>query len=119
RGYDFFKKREVKAVETITNLANEIRYEMAAHLADKIMNDFTKGAYDEVFVVYNEFKSAISQKVIAEKLLPIQPLTREETVNATEADIKESRDVSVGANYIFEPAPERILSQLVPKHFAI
>src|ERR1700722_4549031 len=87
---EYFKRRNVNTIETILNLAGQIRYDLAAKVADRIMNDFTSGNYDEVIVVYNEFKSAISQKVIAEKLLPIQPLTREETVNATEADIKES-----------------------------
>jgi len=119
RGFDFFKKRSVKTVETITNLANEVNYDIASRLADKIMNDFTTGSYDEVIVVYNEFKSAISQKVIAEKLLPIQPLSREETVNAEQQDIEESKDREVAATYIFEPAPKEILAQLVPKHFAI
>jgi F-type H+-transporting ATPase subunit gamma len=119
KGADYFKKRDVTAVETILNLAGQINYDLAAKLADKIMNDFTSGGYDEVFVVYNEFKSAISQKVVAEKLLPIQPLNREETVNAAEEDIKESKDLEVAHNYIFEPGPVEILSQLVPKHFAI
>jgi F-type H+-transporting ATPase subunit gamma len=119
RGLDFFKKRDIHAVDTITNLVTEIRFDLAAGLADRLMNEFTSGGYDEIKIIYNEFKSAISQKVIAETLLPIQALKREETINAAEEDIKESEDAAVAANYIFEPAPEVILSQLLPKHFAI
>jgi F-type H+-transporting ATPase subunit gamma len=119
RASDYFKKRNVKTLETITNLAGQIKYSMASALADKIMDDFITGAYDEVIVVYNEFKSAISQKVIAEKLLPVGPMSRDEAPTASENDIQESGDIAVGSNYIFEPAPGEILTSLIPKHFAI
>ncbi len=119
KGAEYFKKRDVRTVETMINLVNEIRYELAAKLADRLMNEFTAGGYDEVILVYNEFKSAISQKVVAEKLLPIQPLNKEETINAEEEDIKESINAFAGSNYIFEPEAEVILRQLLPKHFAI
>jgi F-type H+-transporting ATPase subunit gamma len=119
KAHDYFKKRDVKTVETITGLVSQIKYSIAAGLATKIMDDFAAGSYDEVQVIYNEFKSAINQKVIAEKLLPVGPLEREETVGVSEEDLKESSDKEVGANYIFEPAPAEILSSLVPRHFAI
>lgn len=119
RGADFFKKRGIVGVETITNLAQEGNYAMAATLADKLMNEFTNGSYDEVRIIYNEFKSAISQKVISEKFLPIQPLKAEETVGASSADIAESKDFNMAFNYVYEPQPDLILTQLLPKHFAI
>jgi len=119
RGHDYFRKRDIQAVDTITNLVSQIKFDLASDLADRLMNEFTAGGYDEVKVVYNEFKSAISQKVIAETLLPIQPLKAEETINANSEDIIESEDAVLAANYIFEPSPEKILTQLLPKHFAI
>ncbi len=119
RGAEYFKKRGIVPIEVILNLVSDIRYDMAAHLADKIMNEFTNGSYDEVQVIYNEFKSAISQKVVSEKLLPIQPLKEEETVNANKEDIKESQDYALAFNYKYEPDPETILQQLLPKHIAI
>lgn len=119
RGADFFKKRDVVAVDTITNLVSEIKYELAAALTDKILQEYVSGNYDEVRFVYNEFKSAISQKVVAEKLLPIDTLKEEETVGASEVDIKESTDFLLAYNYKFEPNAEEILKKLLPKHFAI
>ncbi len=119
RGAEYFKKREVNIKDTILNLVSEIKFELAAGLADRIMGEFTAGHYDEVRIVYNEFKSAISQKVISEKLLPIQALTEEETVGASPVDIKESSDFALAYNYKYEPEAEIILTQLLPKHFAI
>jgi F-type H+-transporting ATPase subunit gamma len=107
RGNDYFKKRNVTIVESITNLVNTISYEMAATLAQKIMDNYVSGSYDQVIVVYNEFKSAINQKVVAEKLLPVESLA------------KEKEDDVTPANYIFEPDPKAILTKMVPKHFAI
>jgi F-type H+-transporting ATPase subunit gamma len=110
RGNDYFKKRNVTIVESITNLANKVSYDMAANLAQKIMDDYVTGSYDQVVVVYNEFKSAINQKVVAEKLLPVEPFKEQE--NSSSADTNP-------VNYIFEPDPATILSKMVPKHFAI
>ena len=52
-------------------MAKDISYAYAAHLANRLMDDFNKGDYDEIRVVFNEFKSAISQQVVSETLLPI------------------------------------------------
>jgi F-type H+-transporting ATPase subunit gamma len=119
KGAEHFKRRNISGVETITNLANDIKYSIAAQLADTIMNEYTSGSYDEVILVYNEFKSAMNQKVIAEKILPIQALREDETVNAQKNDIQESGDFALAMNYIFEPGADEILKQLLPKHFAI
>ncbi|MCC6276692.1 MAG: ATP synthase F1 subunit gamma [Oligoflexia bacterium] len=120
KGHDAFKKREgVNVVDTITNLALEIKFPLAAALADRLMKEYTANAYDEVRLIYNEFKTAISQQVVAERLLPIEPLSRNATVQAQESDISESADFITGANYLFEPAAKEILSELLPKHFAV
>jgi F-type H+-transporting ATPase subunit gamma len=119
KGAEHFKRRNVQGVETITNLVNDIKYTLAAALADKIMNEYTSGSYDEVILVYNEFKTAMNQKVVAEKILPIQPLAEAETVHAENEDIVESKDFALAMNYIFEPSADQILTQLLPKHFAI
>jgi F-type H+-transporting ATPase subunit gamma len=105
---DFFKKRHVHPTRTILNLAREISYDMAADVAKELMENFTKGHYDAVYLIYNEFKSAISQNVVCERLLPI--------------DVSESHLTDAGMtspDLIFEPAPEEIIDELLKKHFAI
>ncbi|HEX4925197.1 MAG TPA: ATP synthase F1 subunit gamma [Bdellovibrionales bacterium] len=106
RAGDYFRRRGVDAVEVMLNLAKDIRYEVASAVAERVVDWFLKGDYDEVRFVFNEFKSAISQKVVSETLLPIRPLHTEDG-KSFEQDI------------IFEPAPELIMEQLLKKHFAI
>jgi F-type H+-transporting ATPase subunit gamma len=63
---------------------------------------FQKGVFDEVYVVYNEFKSAVQQRVIVEKLLPLEPLD-------------EAGSAAIGGGYLFEPNEEELLAELLPK----
>jgi F-type H+-transporting ATPase subunit gamma len=108
RAGDFFRKQGAEPVDVILNLAKDIRYEMAEDLAAKLLKWFEHGEYDEVQVVYNEFKSAISQRVVSETILPVKP---EESVGA-DADF-------ASADILFEPAAAVIIDELLKKNFAI
>lgn len=111
KGADFFKARGVTGVETILNLAKDVSYTFAAQMSDRILEDFKTGGYDAVYMIYNEFKSAIAQNVVCEQLLPI--------------DIsKTSFQASVGKStfaqdLIFEPEPEFMIDGLLRRHFAV
>lgn len=106
---DFFARRDVKALDTITDLAREISYSLAADVAGKVMKYYLGGEYDEVRFIYNEFRSAISQVVINEKLLPVDPLDGVDTK-------KENR---FSKDLIIEPEPQVIIEQLLHKYFAV
>jgi F-type H+-transporting ATPase subunit gamma len=108
---DFFLRRELKGLDTITDLAREISYPMAAKIAKRAMDYFLEGHYDEVRIIYNEFKSAIAQEVVMEKLLPIDP---SEGVDTT-PDSKNT----FSADLIIEPSPQEIIEQLLQKYFAV
>lgn len=110
RGHDFFLKRGVKPVEYIMKLDKDISYELAAQVAEKLLKTYLSGEYDEIRLVYNEFKSAISQTVICETLLPIDM-----TKTSFETDEKQANGFAV--DMIFEPSPEKIIEQLLVKHF--
>lgn len=103
---DFFKARKVEAKDTIFNLAREVSFKLASQTADRLMEEFMDGGYDAIFMVYNEFKSAIAQNVVCEQLLPI---------DASKATLPQSR---FAQDLIFEPAPEMMLDDLLAHHFA-
>jgi len=107
---DYFKRRKITAIENIQNLAKDISYTLAANVAEKLIEFYRHGEYDEVRIVYNEFKSAISQSVVVEKLLPVD-VSRVSTL--AKEGVEFSKDM------IFEPSPEIIIDQLLDKHFAI
>jgi F-type H+-transporting ATPase subunit gamma len=75
-----------------------------------VTDHFVKSTFDELYVVYNEFKSAIQQRVIVEKLFPIDLAAEFGTVQA---------EGTTGGSYLYEPDETELLSVLVPKHFQI
>lgn len=77
---------------------------IADHIADELCERFLSGETDAVYLIYNEFKSAITQQVVVEQLLPV---------------VRDSLDVAnLPIDYLYEPEQERLLESLVPRHFA-
>jgi len=111
RGVDFFARRGVKGVDTITKLDKDVSYELASKVAERLMKDYLDGQYDEIRLIYNEFKSAISQTVVSERLLPI---------DSSQNTFGEHNAIaSFSADMIYEPQPEMIIDQLLVKAFSI
>ena len=105
---EYFKKHKITPVQVVLNLAKEISYSYASKNAEMLIEKYLEGHYDEIRVVYNEFKSAIAQNVVCETLLPI---------DLSHATLKEEDGVS--KDFIFEPQPEAIVGQLLKKHFSV
>jgi F-type H+-transporting ATPase subunit gamma len=111
RGADYFGRRGVTGIEAITRLDKDISYQLASNTAEKLMKSFVDGHYDEIRMIYNEFKSAISQKVVCETLLPVD--LSKQTLLYSEVKAGFSLDM------IYEPNPEIIIDQLLVKHFSV
>lgn len=110
KGADYFRNRKIQGVDTILNLAREISYALASNVATRLMESFTDGGYDAVFMIYNEFKSAIAQELRCEKLLP---------VDISNARLTDEGKMPFSKDMIFEPRPEMIVDELLKKHFAV
>lgn len=110
RGADYFARRGVKAIDVLLRLDREVSYELASKTAERLIKFYLDGHYDEIRLVYNEFKSAISQSPVTETLLPIdlskQTFAEQEGANAFSTDM------------IYEPAPDVIIGQLLFKAFS-
>lgn len=111
KGHDFFLKKGIKATNYLSKLDKDISYEFASKIADQLLKQYLRGDYDEVRLVYNEFKSAISQNVVCETLIPIQI---EESSFSEEVN-----KAHFSADMIFEPTPEKIIEQLLVKNFSL
>lgn len=107
---DFFRTRKIEGVDTILNLAREISFGMASKVADRLIEDFSNGGYDAVYMIYNEFKSAIAQDVVCERLLPVDLST---------ARLGADEKAGFSKDLIFEPAPEEMVDQMLRRHFAV
>lgn len=109
RGMDYFARKNVKGIENFLKLDKDISYDFARTIAEKLIKYYLDGTYDEVRMIYNEFKSAISQVVQCETLLPIE-------VEKSSFDAAEN---SFSKDIIFDPSPEAIVEQLLKKNFSL
>jgi F-type H+-transporting ATPase subunit gamma len=112
KGADYFRRRGIAPRQVILNLAREISFGMATQMAETCMQEFVAGDYDEIRFVYNEFKSAISQKLVVETVLP---------VDISQSDFVSHNDEKTpfATDFIFEPAPELMVEQLLKQHFSM
>jgi F-type H+-transporting ATPase subunit gamma len=102
KGRDFFKKRKFSIRNEFIDIFRKLNYNDAKRIADQMMDEFIKRELDAVYLVYNEFKSVLQQRVIVERLLPI-------------ADLDDGLDLPE-IEYIFEPDEKTILETLLPMH---
>lgn len=81
-------------------------------VAESILNDYREGSFDAIYLVYNEFKSAIQQRVTTERLVPVSTEVPEGVVGVLRLSEEERFQ-----NYLFEPSKEEILDAIIPRHF--
>jgi F-type H+-transporting ATPase subunit gamma len=116
KGRDFFRRRPINIVgEYINVTARTIDHEDAAVIARDLMTMFTAedSTIDKVFLIYNEFKSVLSQRVTTRQLLPIGAEALESEVAAETKPVGEG-DTSV--DYLYEQPPEQIFGELLPRY---
>lgn len=112
RGADYFRRRGVKSLETMLNLSKTISYELASEVSKNCLDKYLTGGYDEVRFVYNEFKSAISQTLKVETLLPVD-------LSKTAFSSDDAKESGFSKDLIFEPSPSEIIDELLKQHFSM
>ena len=98
KGRDFFKRRTWPVTGEHIGVFNQPKYAEAHEIAQKIGRRIIDGEIDAVYLIYNEFKSILSQKLTINKILPIVP-ARGEVVD-----------------YLFDQSPKEILKALLPRY---
>jgi F-type H+-transporting ATPase subunit gamma len=114
KGRDFFKRRGFDVRYEAIGIFQKLTFGDAAKIADTAIAEFTSGSTSSVYLVYNEFKSVMSQKLVVERLLPIP---RFEPSPGTAA--KDAAGAGEAGDYIFEPGPEQIFTTLLPRHVQV
>jgi F-type H+-transporting ATPase subunit gamma len=99
KGRDFFKKRGARIVAEHIGILGRPTFEDAAAIARKAIERFRNGELDAVYVLNNEFKSMVSQRLSVARLLPVEIPPNPEVVD-----------------YIFEQPPNQILEALLPRY---
>jgi F-type H+-transporting ATPase subunit gamma len=106
---DFFKRRSIPMRNSWVGLSGRISYANAQEIANNLTEGYTSETFDEVVVIYNEFKSMIAQKVTIMKLLPVGVIEGEEA----------QKEASMTADYLYEPSRAAIFERLLPKYIEI
>ena len=136
KGRDFFKRRGFEVRFEEVGIFQRVRYADAKRIAEAAVDEFTSGRVGKVFLVYNEFKSVMQQRVTTEQLLPIAKLntgSKEQDPAHVRGGGQDASSVRragpsgpagnapvIGdVEYLYEPDPARILGELLPKHIEI
>jgi F-type H+-transporting ATPase subunit gamma len=104
---DFFSKRKYNLYARHVGLFGNLHIGHARTIMQQLTENYLKGEFDRVEVIYNEFKSVIQQRVVIEQILPIPPEQLQKTM-----DFHSLAQV----DYIYEPSSIEILDVLLPKH---
>jgi F-type H+-transporting ATPase subunit gamma len=120
KGRDFFMRRGFDVLYEEVGLFQNVKWSHAQAIAQTAIKEFLGPDISSVYLVYNEFKSVMTQRVVIEKLLPIPRLNEAEAAasgkpSAGQADASASEAV----DYLFEPDPKELLNTLLPLHVAV
>jgi F-type H+-transporting ATPase subunit gamma len=111
KGRDFFRNRRATISSEYIGLTGNGRVEFseALEVARAIIKHYTEDTgIDKVFIVYNEFKSVLSQRVVLEQLLPVARAKQDEP------EVKSQQPVTL-IDYIYEQPPAEMFGQLLPR----
>ena len=161
KGRDFFRRRFKTAeprqagsnpppattlIGEQVGVLNRIDYAMASELAERSIERYTRGELDSVYLVFNEFKSVIAQRLVVEQVLPIEQIGAPAVAEAKEMEFEEKKraiEAAKGAgvglkpadtrevdehakafgaarvDYIYEQPPRELFRALLPKYVGI
>jgi F-type H+-transporting ATPase subunit gamma len=105
KGRDFYRRRSAPIASEYVNFFTRLDFSHAKDIADQIIKAYTEKEVDAVYLLYNEFKSVIQQRVAIEKLLPF---------THSEANPSEGR-----IDYIYEQPPQEIFNRLLPRYVEV
>jgi F-type H+-transporting ATPase subunit gamma len=104
KGNDYFRRRQVEIAEKFVNVMNQVSFELAGQVIDAAAEKFNLGDYQEVYLLYNSFRTAVTQIVTFRRLLPIKP---------------EQDDAPRDREYLYEPSEEELLEGILPRYIQV
>jgi len=105
---DYFKRLDnVQIAASYVGLGEYVHFGQAQEIAKFVIEKYTEGEFDSVYLVFSEFINTLTQRPTKQKLLPVEPPKQ-----------KQEKE-GVSATYTFEPSPEVVLSELLPKYIEV
>ncbi|MEJ2715954.1 MAG: ATP synthase F1 subunit gamma, partial [Deltaproteobacteria bacterium] len=103
KGHDYFRRRQIPIAGRFVNVMNNVTMELAGDIAREATEKFVSTEYQEVYLLYNRFRTAATQILTLRKLLPV----------SAEDDAEKRRE------YLYEPSEEELLAVILPKYIQV
>jgi F-type H+-transporting ATPase subunit gamma len=117
KGKEYFSRRGYRVMFEQVGIFQKLRFDDARQIAQTAMEAFLEGQVDRVMLVFNEFKSVITQRLVIDQLLPIAHADVEPS-GAT-APVPPGGDPRAQVDYLYEPEPQEIFNQLLPRYVEV
>ncbi|MCM0080639.1 ATP synthase F1 subunit gamma [Geomonas sp. Red32] len=104
KGYEFLRNRH-QVRKNHGNIFSTLSYQTASLIAAEVIEGYLAEEYDEVYIIFNAFKSVMTQDITIQQLLPVVP--------------QDSGEEEVQTQYIYEPSKGALLDELLPKHIDV
>ncbi|HSR37073.1 MAG TPA: ATP synthase F1 subunit gamma [Desulfurivibrionaceae bacterium] len=106
KGYEFLKNRYTVS-KNYPNLISKPNYQTAVLLGEEIIEGYLEEKYDQVIILFNAFRTVMSQDITFQQLLPVVP--PEATTGAEEGQVE----------YIYEPSVKELMDEILPKNIEV
>ena len=108
KGRDFFGRRGFNVLFEQVGIFQTLRYDDGRVIGKAAIEAFTSGEVDRVVLVYNEFKSVMTQQLVVDQLLPV-----------ARRDVEGAPEPAGQVDYLYEPSPQQIFDQLLPRYVEV
>ncbi len=124
KAYDYFTRRGFKIRSSWVGLSGKVSYESAKDVAKDLIDAYINESFDEVRIVFNEFKSLIAQRLVCFRVLPLESLEEEVCPEATEREVKRKPEevhtpLQFASSFVYEPSVEVVFERLLPRYVEI
>lgn len=116
KGRDYFRRRAWTVRREVVDIFDKLTFEHGMVMGEELLaiDDYMAGRIDAVYVIYNEFKNVMQQRVVVERLLPIDWIVEISSVK----DLDQPTETAPGA-YLYEPSEDELLKHLLHRNFHV
>jgi F-type H+-transporting ATPase subunit gamma len=121
KGRDYFRRRRVAIRREYINLFGKVDYLLASRIGQELVQAYSEDRVDEIFLLYSEFRSAIQQRVVLKKILPVTPKVQGggEEVPPSLPGQPPAAGGGAAVEYLYEPSEREILDKLLPMYVEV
>ena len=110
KGHDYFKFRGYSSQDLILNLTKEVSYPFSAKIAKQLMDKILVENYNGVFIIYNEFKTVITPRIVCDRFLPF---------DLSSERLSKTRETLFSQDILFEVSSQELLDSLLERYFSV